>query len=141
MGYQMSCNTHWTSTRTATTVRSREGLVEIQVKHIKAHIARTDNTHERVHIRSVIVKQTAAFMNQGCNFKNFLFEESKSVRIGHHDTCNRVIEKRLEVLHIHQTGSIGLHLNDFKAADSSRCRIGSMRAVRHDDAGSLSIAA
>ena len=137
----MSRNTHRTSTRATATVRSRECLMEIQMKYIKAHISRTDDTHERVHVGTVIIKQSAAVMNQGSNFLDILLEQSECIRIGHHDAGDGVIEKRLKVLDIHQAIVLRLHLNDFETADSSRSRIGSVCAVRNNDSCSLVISA
>ena len=72
-------------------MRSRECLMQIQMEHVKSHIARTYDTHERIHIRAIILEQTAALMNEGCNLENLLLEESECVRIGHHDTSDSVV--------------------------------------------------
>ena len=44
---------------TAAAMRSRECFMQIQMNHIDAHVARTCNADERVHIRAVHVDESA----------------------------------------------------------------------------------
>ena len=103
MGNKMSCHSYRTGSRAASSVRCRERLVQIQMEHIKAHVTRTYHTHQRVHVSSVIIEQTAALMNQSRNLLDILLEQSEGIRIGHHDAGDGVIKQRLEVLDIHKT--------------------------------------
>ncbi len=94
-----------------------EGLVQVQVHDVKAHVARTHDSDERVHVRAVIVEQSAALMHQSGDFPDFSLEEAERVRIGHHDSGNRLVQQRLQVLHVYAPVRTRLDLNDLKAAD------------------------
>ena len=73
------------------------------MENIKSHVAWAHHTDERVHICSVIVKESATLMHKGSNLFDVLLKESESVRVGHHDTSDAVVEKRFEILNINQT--------------------------------------
>ena len=112
-------------------MRCRECLMKIQVHDIEAHVSRTNDSEKRVHIGSVIIEETAASVDEVCNLTDFLLEKTESIRVGHHDTCDIITEKRLEVSDIHKTIFLGLHDNDVKTADCSTCRVRTMSTVRN----------
>ena len=102
----MCGDTDRAGTGTASAVRCGEGLMQIEVKHIKSHITGTYYTHQRIHIGSVIVKESSTCMYKLCYLLYILFEQTQGVRIGHHDTCNGIVKQRLQVFHIHKTCGI-----------------------------------
>ena len=122
----MGCDSDRTGSRTATSMWCGEGLVQIEVQHIESHISRTDDSDERIHIRTVIIQQTAAFMHQGRDFLDILLKQPKSVRVGHHDSCNGIVKQRLQILDIYKPVGLGLHLHDLQTTYRSRSRIGTM---------------
>ena len=93
--------------------------MEIKMEHIKSHVARTYHTDQRVHVCTVVVKESATLVNKGSNLLDILLKQSQSVRIGHHDTCDSVVEKRFEVLNVDKTVLLRLDLHDLKTADGS----------------------
>ena len=84
-------------------MRGRECLVQVQVHDIESHIARTYHTEKRVHVRSVIIEQSAAAVYEGCNLANLFLEQSQCVRVGHHDAGDVISQKRFQVSHVDQT--------------------------------------
>jgi hypothetical protein len=104
--HKMSCHAHRSCSRTAATVRSREGLVKVKMKNVKSHVTRTDHSDKRIHVRSVIIKESSALMDKCRNLPDVFFEESESVRIGHHDAGDGIVKQRLEIIHIDK--SVGL---------------------------------
>ena len=114
--------------------------MQIQVQHVKAHIARTDNSHERIHVRAIIVQQTATLVNKSSNLLDILLKQSQCVRICHHDTGNSVIEKRFQVLYVDKSVCLRFHLNYLQTADSGRSWICAVGAIWNDDACTLDIA-
>ena len=104
--HKMSSNANRTCSRTASAVRSREGLVKIEMKNVKSHVTRTDHSDKRVHVSSVIIEESAALMDKCCNLLDVLFEESESIRIGHHDAGDSIVEQRLEILDINKAVSL-----------------------------------
>jgi hypothetical protein len=105
MSDKMGGNAYRTCSRTSATVRSRECLMEIEMKHIESHVTRTYYSHQRVHVGSIIIQQTSTLVYKCSNLLDILFKETESVRVGHHDAGNRIVKQRLEVLDIHQTVS------------------------------------
>src|SRR2546421_7614853 len=66
-------------------MRSREGLVEINMHRVDAEVARTRLAHDRVEIRPVAVEISPGLMHQSGYFEGILLEQSASVGIGQHD--------------------------------------------------------
>ncbi len=105
--------------------------MQVDVHHVEAHIARADGAEQRVHIRSVVVEQTTASVDQRRNLLDVFFKKAERVRVGHHDSGDVRTEQRLQRFHVHQSVRAGLDLHDFEAADRRRSGVGSVRAVRH----------
>ena len=78
-------------------------------------------------------------MHELGNLTDFALEKSEGIRVGHHDAGDVVPEKRLEISHIHESVSIGLHHYHVKSADSGAGRIGSVCTVRHNHLGPLQV--
>ena len=76
-------------------MRRGEGLVQVQVHNVKAHIPGTDHAHERIHVGAVIVKQAAGSVNQRCDGPYFRLKQTQRVGVGHHDAGYLVREQRL----------------------------------------------
>ena len=76
MRCKMGCNAYRARSRATTSVRCGERLMQIEVHHIKSHVSRTDYSHKRIHIRSIIIKQTSAFMNKRSNLLYILLEQT-----------------------------------------------------------------
>ena len=126
-----------TTTRTATAVRCGECLMEIDVHHVEAHIARTAYSEHRVEVSTIIIHQTAAVMHELSDFRDICFEETQCVRVCHHHRSNGVVEQSLEVFHIDDAISSTLHLDNLESADSGRSRVSAVSRVWHDDLGAL----
>ena len=106
--------------------------MKIQVHDIKAHIPRTHHPDERIKIGPVIIEQPSARVHQICYFSDIGFEQSQGVRIGHHHSGNRIIQKGLQVIHIDPSVRSGFDLHHIEAADGSRCRVGSVCRIGHN---------
>ena len=99
---ELVVNAYRAASRAASAVRSGEGLVEIEVHYVEAHIARTHGAQQRVHIGSVIVEEASAAVYKFCNLRYFALEESERVRIGHHNAGYFRSEEWFEGLYIDQ---------------------------------------
>src|SRR5713101_1754438 len=84
VAFQRLRHTNRTRSRASTTVRSREGLVKIQVDNVETHVAGSDLSQQRVEVCPVVVEQAARLMDYLCDFENVLLEDSQSVRIRNH---------------------------------------------------------
>ena len=54
---QMCLHANWAGTRAASTMRGREGLVQVEVHDVDAEIARPGYAQDRVEVRPVVVNQ------------------------------------------------------------------------------------
>jgi hypothetical protein len=79
-------------------VWSGKGLVEVEVHYIETHIARPNNTHDCIEICTVIVEKSSSIVDEVCNTFDVVLEEAKGIRVGEHDTSNRLIEMGLQVV-------------------------------------------
>jgi len=65
-------------------VRGCEGLVQVKVDHIKAHVTWTRDAHNRIGVGAVIVQKTAGFVNKTGYFLNALLKQAKGARVRQH---------------------------------------------------------
>ena len=140
-GYQALRDADRAAAGTAAAVGRGEGLVQIEVHDVEAHVARTHGAQERVHVGSVIIEQASATVHQRRDLLDVFLEETQGVGIGHHDAGNIRSEQGFEVLHVDQAGRVGLDLDDLQAADGRTRRVGAVRAVGDDDLGASLVAA
>ena len=137
---QMGSHTYRSCSRATTAVRGGECLVEVEMEDVKAHVSRTYDSHQRVHVGTIVIQQTATFMHKRRNLPDILLEKTEGIRIGHHDAGNGIVKKRLEVLDIDKSVCLRLYLHYLKSADSSGSWIGAMRTVRNDYACTFKVA-
>ncbi len=118
-------------------MRGRECFVEIDVHHVEAHVAWPGDAEHRVEVGTVVVHQTTGRMN-GLGYLGYvLFKHSHRVGIGHHQGGNRSIEFRLKVFDIDSTVWQTLYFYNFEPGHSCRCRIGTVRRIRHKHAAAV----
>jgi hypothetical protein len=77
-----------TTSRAATAVGSREGLVQVQMDHICAHIARSGNAHKRIHVRPVHIDEAARSVNDLTNLFEVGLKNADRIRICDHQSGN-----------------------------------------------------
>ena len=129
------------TTRAATTVRGRECFVQVDVHHVETDVARAAFTKHWVEVCAIVVHQTATVVHEFCDFGNIVFKQAQSVRVGHHHTCDGVVEQRFQVFHIHAAIGLALHFHHVESANCRTCRVGAVCAVGNDNLGALSVAA
>ena len=122
-------------------MRRREGLVQVDMHNIEAHVSRTDHTEHRVHVGAVVVEQAAACMDELRDLADLSFEETESIRVRHHDSGDIVSKQRFQILHVDETVGVRLHFNDLQAAYGCAGRVSAMGAVRYYDPRPLVITA
>ena len=139
--YKVCSYTNRTATRTATAVRSRESLVDIDVHYIKSHIARTCNTQQWVKVCSIVIHQTATLVNHFGNLGNVLFKQAECVRIGHHHTCYIVAKQWFQVFNIDKTISCALNFYYIKPTNCCRSWVCTVGRVWNDNLLTLRVTA
>ena len=108
---------------------------------VKSHVAGAADTEHRVEIRSVIVHQTAAVVNEFGNFRNAGFKDAERVGVRHHHAGDVISEERFECFHIDRSFRRAAHLHHLKTADGGRSGVCSVGRVGDDDFCAFGIAA
>ena len=70
--------------RAATAVGNAEGLVQVQVRHVAAELARGAEADHGVHVGAVDVHLAAVVMNDAADFADAFFEHAVGRRVGDH---------------------------------------------------------
>ena len=134
-------HTHGAGAGTAAAMRGGEGLVEIDVHDIEAHVSRTRDAEHRVEVCAVVVHQSAAVVDELRNLRYLALEEPEGVGVGHHHRRDVVAEQRLEVSDIDEAVGGALHLDNLQSADSGGGGVGAVSGIGHDDLDALCVAA
>ena len=74
----MILHTNGTHTRTTTSMRNTEGLVEIEMAHIRSNKTRARQTNLCIHVGTIHVHLTSIFVYYVANLVDALFIDSMS---------------------------------------------------------------
>ena len=66
--------------------RRGKGFMQVQMNAVKAHVSGPYNAHHRIEIGSIIIAQTACFMDHAGNLQNIFVENPHGVGIGQHQS-------------------------------------------------------
>ena len=139
--FQMGGYAHGTAAGTSAAMRRGEGLVQVQVHDVKAHVSGTHHAHQGVHVGPVVVQEAARPVHQGGNLLNLGFKEAQGVGVGHHDASDIRPQQGFQGLHVNAAVLQGFHLHHLEPANRGRCRVGAMGAVRHNHLGAGQVSA
>ncbi len=129
-GFELLFHGNGTGPGPAATVRSREGLVQIQVHHVDTEVAGTDFANQGIHVGAVHVKQAALGMHDLGNLVDLLLEHSQRVGIGQHERSDFIIHLRGQCSHIHHALGIRFQVLHRIADHRGRRGIGAVRGIR-----------
>ena len=76
--------------RAAAAVRLAEGLVEVDVDDVEAHVAGARVAHHRVEVGAVVVERPPRLVDQRRDLGDVLVEEPERVRVGQHQAGDLV---------------------------------------------------
>ena len=133
---QALAHTNRTRAWATTAMRRGEGLVEVDVHDIEAHITRATGSEHGVEVGTVVVHQSASIVDELCNLRDARLEESQGVGVGHHHGSylwSLLSNDALKIVEIDLTISLRLHLDNLETTDSGRGGVGAMGRVGHDD--------
>src|SRR5689334_17294485 len=99
-------HTYWTDAWTAAAVRDGEGLVQVEVHHVEAQVAGTDDTEQGIEVRTVTVHQAAAVVNELNDPFNVLIEEAERVRVGEHHANDGIVTGCFQCFQVNITAFI-----------------------------------
>ncbi|KAH3666116.1 hypothetical protein OGAPHI_004305 [Ogataea philodendri] len=131
---KMLSNTDWSHTRTSSSVRNSESLVQVQVTNVCSQIARRSQTHLCVHVGSVKVHLSAIGVHELDGFSDCWLKHTVGRRIRDHDGCEigGVFSGfLLKVLQVKVSVTQTLDGNNFETSHSGRSRVGSVSTDRN----------
>ena len=137
---QTFTHSHRTTARTATTMRSGERLVQVDVHDVKSQVARTALAQHWVEVGTVVVHQAASLVHELGNLGDVVLKDTQSVGVGHHHAGDVLIEKRFQVLNIDSTIGTALNNHYLKATHGSTGGVGAMSAVGDDNLHAVRVA-
>ena len=140
VGGQEVLATHGACARTAAAVGGGKGLVQIQVDAVKAHIAGAYHAHDGVEVGSVVIAQTAGFVDQTGDLQNVLIEDANGIGIGEHQSGGVFAQHLPEGLQIHTAVGGGGNVHHLIAAHGGSGRVGAVGGVGDDDLGAAAVA-
>ena len=133
VGHQVVADGDGPCTWAAAAVRAGEGLVRIVMHQVHAHVARSNDSKDRVHVGPVEIKLGPAVVQQPGNLADLRVEEPHRVGIGDHEHGRPVAQLGPEVGQIDDPTAVALDRDRLEAGEVRRGRVGSMRAVGNQD--------
>ena len=120
-------------------MRRCEGLVQVHVNDVEAHVGRPHSADNRVEIRAVVVEQASGFVHSARDLDNALLEQAAGGRIGEHEPCGSLRERCLERFLVDVAGCCERYFAHLEAAHGGRCRIGAVRRFWHENLVTLGL--
>ena len=125
----------------AAAVRGGEGLVQVDVHHVKAHIAGTDYAHYGVEVRTVVIEQTARLVDDLCDLFDVALEKAERGGVGQHKARGIGADGLPEGVKVHAAVGSGLDLLDLEAGHGGGGGVGAVRRIGHYHDLALKVAA
>ena len=113
----------------------REGLVQIQVHAVKAHVAGAGMAHDGVQVGAVVVAQAAGLVDDAGNLQNVRVKQAQGVGVCQHQAGGVGAGGRPQRVQIHTAPGVGGHCHHSEPRHGGRRRVGAVGRVRHKDLG------
>ncbi len=114
-------------------MRSRERLVQVDMKDVDPEIARPGNSHHGVEVGAVHVDQGSVRMQKLCDFGNLGFEHAEGVRIRDHDGRDIFVDDLFQVVQIDRPGLVRRNALDRVPGDRCAGGVGAVRGIRESE--------
>ena len=112
-----------TAARTAAAVRRGKCLVQVQVHHVKAHVARTCDAHDGIQVGAVVIVQPARLVYDAGDLQDLRVEESHRVGVGQHQAGSILPDGRLQGLQVHESVGVGGDADHLEARHGGAGRV------------------
>ena len=126
---------HRTAAGTAAAVGRGEGLVQVQVHAVKAHVAGTGMAHHRVQVGAVVVAQAACLVDNSGDFQNVRVKQAQRVGVGQHQAGGIGADGGFQGIQIHAALGVGRHRHHGEACHRRRGRVGAVGGIRNQNLG------
>ena len=141
IGLQPRRDAHRTRTGTAAAVGGGEGLVQVHVDDVEAHVPGPDLAQDGVEVGPVVIEQAAGRVDDAGDLLDVAVEDADGARVGEHDAGGLGADRRAQGGEVHVPVRAGRDLADAEAAHHGGGRIGAVGRVRHQDLGAGRVAA
>mmetsp|Transcript_800 Transcript_800/g.1428 ORF Transcript_800/g.1428 Transcript_800/m.1428 type:complete len:333 (+) Transcript_800:829-1827(+) len=128
-GGEVGSDSDASNSRSSSTVRDAEGLVEVQMTDVSTDSSRTSKAHLGIHVGTVHVNLSSSVVDGVADFDNRLFKDTKGGRVGNHKASELVpvlSNLGLEVVHVAITLIVVVDDNNLHAGHSSRGGVGAV---------------
>ncbi len=138
---QPGVDRHRTRAGTAAAVRSGEGLVQVHVHHVEAHVAGSGLAENGVEVGAVVVEQAAGRMDDGGDFGDVPLEHAQRRGIGQHQPGGLRPDRLAQGGEVHVAVGVGGDFPDREAAHDGGGGIGAVGGVgdQHFTAGVVAV--
>ena len=123
--------------RAAAAVRLGEGLVQVVVDDVEAHVAGPRDAHDRVQVGAVVVERGPRLVHDPRDLLDVAVEQAERVGVGQHQAGDVVGRLGAQVVEVHAAVLGRADLDDLVARHRHRRRVGAVRGVRREHLGLL----
>ena len=134
-------NPHRTRPRTAAPMGRGEGLVQVHVDDVEAHVARAHLAEDGVEVGAVVIEQAPGLVHRGGDRLDVAVEDAHGARVGEHDAGGLGTDRVTQGRDVHVAVAAGGDLAHPVAAHDGRGGIGAVGSIGHQDLGPGSVAA
>ena len=127
--------------RAAAAVRLREGLVQVDVDDVEAHVAGPRDPADRVEIRAVVVHERADAVEDPGDLLDVLVEEPQRRRVRQHEPRGVLVDLSAQVLDVDVAPGVGLDRRELVPGHRHARRVRPVRGVGYDDLPALLVLA
>ena len=113
----------------AAAVRLREGLVQVEVHDVEAHVARPRDAHHRVEVGAVVIQRRAHPVHDRRDLLDVLIEQPERVGVGEHQAGHVGVRLGAQVVDVHAPRGVGRELHELEARHRHGRRVGPVGGV------------
>ena len=121
------------ATRPSSAVWLREGLVQVVVDDVEAHVAGARDPDDGVQVRAVVVQERARIVEDRRDLLDALVEEPERRGVREHEARSPLVHLSAQVGEVEVAARVGLDLLEPVARHRNARRVRSVRRVRGDD--------
>ncbi len=134
--HQVLPHAHSTRPGPAAAVRRREGLVQVVVHHVEAHLAGLGDPQDGVEVGAVAVHQRTVSQHHPQHLLHPFVEEAEGVGIGHHEPHQVravLLDEPFQDRQVDVAAAVRRHLDDLEARHGGGGRIRAVGRIGHED--------
>ena len=115
--------------------------MQVTVDAVKAHVTGTDDAHDGVEVRAVVIAQAARIVNDLRDLEDVLVENTDGVRVRQHQSRGVGADGGAQRVEVHAAVCAGRDVDDLEAAHRGGRGVRAVGGVGHDDLRARSVAA